>query len=185
MVARQVVPAFDFRPYRRLLDIGGGDGSFLRAVHASAPHVDLALLDLPSVVAEAGRRFAAAGLAGLAQLHRGDFHHDPLPPGADLVSLVRVLHDHDDAEALAILKVARAALPPGGLLVVAEPMSGVRGAERAADAYFGLYLLAMGSGRARTLAEHRALLRSAGFSRARRLRTPRPFLTSVLVARAI
>jgi demethylspheroidene O-methyltransferase len=70
----------------------------------------------------------------------------PLPQGADIVtSLVRVLFDHDDAHALAILRAVRAALPRGGTLLVAEPMAGVPGAQAMGDAYFGLYLLAMGA----------------------------------------
>ena len=61
-----------------------------------------------------------------------------------------MLHDHDDAAALALLRAARAALPPDGTLLLAEPMAGTPGAEPMGDAYFGFYLLAMGSGRPRT-----------------------------------
>ncbi len=99
MVAREVVAGFPFRRYRRLLDVGGGDGSFLEAVAAAAPDLDLELFDLPAVAAEAAARFAKAGLATRATALGGDFRHDVLPPGADLVSLVRVLHDHDDDDA--------------------------------------------------------------------------------------
>ncbi|MBE7219123.1 MAG: methyltransferase domain-containing protein [Caulobacteraceae bacterium] len=183
-IAQDVLDAVDLRRARRLLDIGGGEGAFLCAAAARHSHLHVILLDLPEVAARARIRFADAGLGGRADAVGADLRDEIAPPAADAVSLVRVLHDHDDAEALAILRVARAALPPGGLLVVAEPMSGVRGAERVADAYFGFYLLAMGSGRARTLAEHRDLMLAAGFDRVRRLRTARPFLTSVLVARA-
>jgi demethylspheroidene O-methyltransferase len=94
-----------------------------------------------------------------------------------------VLHDHDDGDALAILKGAFAALPPGGTLLIAEPMSGQKGAEAVADAYFGFYLLAMGSGRTRTPGEIRIMLETAGFEGARNLSMPRPLLASGLVAR--
>lgn len=181
-IAQDVLDAIDLSRVRRLLDIGGGEGAFLCAAAARHPQLTIALMDLPAVAERARARFAAAGFADRAQAMGADLRESPTPPAADAVSLVRVLHDHDDAEALAILRVAHAALPPGGRLIVAEPMSGVRGAERVADAYFGLYLLAMGSGRARTPAEHRALLSTAGFTRMRRLRTARPFLTSVITA---
>ena len=78
-----------------------------------APDLRLMLFDLPPVAERARARFAAAGLAGRAAAIGGDFLADPLPPGADVVSLVRVLHDHDDAAALAILRAARRALPAG------------------------------------------------------------------------
>ena len=61
------------------------------------------------------------------QVFGGDFRTDPLPKGADIVSLVRVIHDHDDEAALAILNAAWKALPEGGTLLLAEPMAGTAG----------------------------------------------------------
>jgi len=86
---------------------------------------------------------------------------------------------------LAILRNVRAALPTGGKLLIAEPMSATRGAEPIGDAYFGFYLLAMGSGRPRSPDEHRELLHQAGFDRVRLLRTRMPLLTQVLLAETI
>jgi demethylspheroidene O-methyltransferase len=115
-------------------------------------------------------------------VHGGDFRTDALPAGADTVSLVRVLHDHDDATVLAILRAARQALPPGGLVMVAEPMSGTAGAEPAGEAYFGFYLLAMGRGRPRTPDALYALLRAAGFARPCLVKTRNPLLLQIVVA---
>jgi demethylspheroidene O-methyltransferase len=92
------------------------------------------------------------------------------------------VHDHDDGPALTILRAARQALPPGGTLLLAEPMSGTPGAEPIGDAYFGFYLWAMGSGRPRTAEELEALLREAGFNRVKEIRTRRPLLTRLLIA---
>ena len=102
--------------------------------------------------------------------------------GADVATLVRVIHDHDDVTARGILAAARAALPPGGTLLLAEPMAATPGAEAMGDAYFGLYLLAMGSGRARTPADLTRFLREAGFARVRQAPTHTPLLTGLLVA---
>ncbi len=131
------------------------------------------------------RAFAAAGLAGRAQAVGGSFLADALPHGADLITLVRVVHDHDDAAVRRLLRAVRAALPPGGTLLLAEPMADTPGAERMGDAYFGFYLLAMGSGRPRSAAELTAMLREAGFGRCARCRTSTPLLTSVLLARRL
>ena len=100
------------------------------------------------------------------------------------MSLVRVVHDHDDAAAMALLRRVRTAMVPGGRLLLAEPMAGARGAERVGEAYFGLYLLAMGSGRARTASELCGMLREAGFARARMRRTNTPLQTGLIVASA-
>jgi demethylspheroidene O-methyltransferase len=184
LVAEEVLGAYDLRRHRCLLDVGGGEGAFLCAAGAAAPDLRLVLFDLPAVAERASARLAAAGLAGRASVARGDFLLDPLPGGADVVSLVRVLHDHDDEGALAVLRAARRALPAGGTLLLAEPMSGTPGAEPVGEAYFGFYLLAMGRGRPRTPNEIGALLGAAGFGEARPRRTRTPLLTSVLTARA-
>jgi demethylspheroidene O-methyltransferase len=184
MIADQVLHAYDISRHRRLMDVGGGEGAFLIAAAARAPRLALTLFDLPPVAARAESRFAKAGLGDRATAVGGDFFRDPLPEGADLITLLRVVHDHDDGAALALLRNVRRALPPGGRLLLAEPMAETAGAEPAGDAYFGFYLLAMGSGRPRPAALLLDMLRRAGFRRARPLRTNAPMLTGLLVADA-
>ena len=96
---------------------------------------------------------------------------------------MRVLHDHDDDAALTLLSAIRRALPPDGALLIAEPMSQTRGSEPVGDAYFGIYLLAMRSGRPRTAEEIRALLRAAGFRTIRPVPTGNPVLVRLLLAK--
>ncbi len=182
-VAADLLAAYPVGRHRRLLDVGGGEGAFVEAAGRAAPALELSLFDLPAVVELARERLGRAGLLARATLHGGDFLRDPTPPGADLVTLVRILHDHDDAGVATLLRAVRAALPPDGTLLIGEPMSGGRRPERVGDVYFAFYLLAMGRGRARSPAELTAMLREAGFSRVRRLRTRTPFLLRALVAR--
>lgn len=181
-IAQEVVDAYSLRGHQCLLDVGGGDGTFLAAVAARASRLRLVLFDLPPVAALAKARFTRDGLGDRASAIEGDFVSDPLPIVADVVSLVRVIHDHDDASALAILRAVHRALPADGVLLVAEPMSGTRGAEPISDAYFGFYLLAMGRGRPRTSDQLGSLLRTAGFDRYRLARTRTPMLTRLIVA---
>lgn len=183
LLAEDVLEAYPHERHRCLLDVGGGEGAFLEAVARRSPHLSLVLFDLPAVAARASARLVRAGLGGRARVVAGDVFRDPLPRGADLVTLVRVVHDHDDPEALHILKSIRKAIRPGGVLLVAEPMSGTRGAEPMGDAYFGFYLLAMGQGRPRTATELTTLLREAGFDDVRPRATRRPMLARLLVAR--
>lgn len=184
-VATEILDAYPFgkRGHRCLLDVGGGDGSFLTAVAARNPDLRLMLFDLPSVAEQAAARFESGEFSARATTFGGNMLRDALPAGADVISLVRVIHDHDDDAVLAILRAARNALPSDGRLLIAEPMSDTRGAEPIGDAYFGFYLLAMGSGRPRSPREHEELLRQAGFDRVRLLRTRMPLLARVLVAR--
>ncbi|MEN2787924.1 methyltransferase [Sphingomonas qilianensis] len=182
LVAGQAIDAYRFDRHRRLLDVGGGEGAFLRAVAARVPCLQLGLFDLPPVIARARARFESMGLADRTTFVGGDFLRDPLPEGYDIVSLVRVLHDHDDTLALALLRAIHAALPSGGVLIIIEPMAQAPGAVRVGDAYFGFYLLAMGSGRPRSASEIRAMLIAAGFRSARQRRTAMPITTSLVVA---
>jgi demethylspheroidene O-methyltransferase len=183
MIAAELLDAYPVGRHRRLLDVGGGEGAFLIRAAATAPDLELMLFDLPAVTARARQRLDAAGLGGRSAVFGGDFLTDPLPEGADLITLVRIIHDHDDQTAAAILDAARTALAPGGTLLLAEPMAGTPGAEAMADAYFGFYLLAMGKGRARRSERLFALLREAGFTDLARLPTATPLLTSVIRAR--
>lgn len=183
LVADEVLAAYDFGRHRRLLDVGGGDGAFLAAVGARVPTLELCLFDLPPVAERARERLAGAGYADRVTCLGGDFHRDPLPRGADVASLVRVLHDHDDTEALALLGAVRRALPAGAVLLVAEPMAGVRDAEPMGAAYFGFYLWAMGRGRPRSYGENASLLHAAGFAAITPIPTRMPLQTGLVAAR--
>lgn len=183
MVAEQVLQSFSFDDFDSLLDVGGGNGSFLACVAREYPDLALALFDLPAVVPLARERLARVGLDERVEMFGGDFHHDPLPVDRPLISLVRILHDHDDAPAQALLASVFGALGAGGTLLIAEPMLDAPGAEDMGAAYFGFYLLAMGSGRPRSFPELRAMLRAAGFERVRAHRTPLPLICSVISAK--
>ena len=182
LVSGEVLDAYRIGRHRHLMDVGGGDGSFLVAAAARAPGLRLTLFDLPAVAERARSRFARAGLSARADSVGGDFGTGELPAGADVISLVRVIHDHDDAAAIALLRSVRAALPRGGVLLLAEPMAETPGAQAAGDAYFGLYLLAMGQGRPRSAAVLTAMLTQAGFDTVRLLPTHTPLLMRVLLA---
>ena len=181
-VAEDILDAYPVASHRCLLDIGGGDGTFLRAVAARAPALNLKLFDLPAVADMARVRFATAGLAHRAATYGGDFFNDALPEGADLISLVRIIHDHDDEPVRKLFRAIHKALPGDGRLLIAEPLAGTAGAEPVGDAYFAFYLMAMGSGRPRTADEITAMLKAEGFSRVRFIATAMPLQASLLIA---
>lgn len=184
MIAQQVLAAYSFRHHRCLLDIGGGDGSFIAAVASQTPKLRCVLFDLPAVSDQASERFRTDGLSCRAVAIGGDFLNGRLPEGADIVSLIRVIHDHDDTSVMALLRAVRQTLPPNGTLLIAEPICGVRGTEAVGDAYFALYLLAMGSGRPRTFARLKQMLVEAGFTDIALRPAGLPMLTSIITAQA-
>lgn len=184
MIAEQVLSSYPLGRHRRLLDVGGGVGAFALAAMIKDASIQARVFDLPSVSARARQRFEQLGYGDRGSASGGDFLVDPLPPGHDLISLVRVLHDHDDDAALQLLRAVRQAIAADGVLLIAEPMLGTRGAEPVAAAYFGFYLMAMGQGRPRSADEITALLQEAGFSNVTARTTSAPLLVRVLTARA-
>lgn len=177
LVAEDTLKLVSLSGARRLMDVGGGTGSFLRAVARKAPGLDLTLFDLPHVVAAAPR------FSRRLTVTAGDFRKDPIPHGADVVSLVRILYDHPDSTVLNLLSAIYDALPQGGRLVISEPMSGGRIPDAATDIYFAIYTLAMCSGRTRSPAELSQMLEVVGFSSISAPRSRRPFVTTVIEAR--
>ena len=180
LVADDTLAAVDFRGVTRLMDVGGGTGAFLAAVGAAYPKLAMTLFDLPAVVPAAQDRFGAAGMTYRTQIVSGSFRDQPLPRGADMISLVRVLYDHSDETVADLLAAAYAALPTGGRIVISEPMTGGAAPHRAGDAYFALYCMAMRTGRARSADRIAALLQQAGFNSLRLPKAARPFITSVV-----
>lgn len=182
LVAEEVVDAYPIEQYRCLLDIGGGEGGFIQVAAARAPKTRFMLFDLKPVAEIARQRLAQAGLSDRCTVTGGDVFADALPRGADIASLLRVIHDHDDDRALQILRAVRQALPDNGILLLAEPMSGTTGAEPMSDAYFAFYLRAMGRGQPRTREHLTRLLNEAGFPYVRLLPTNLPLQTQLLMA---
>jgi demethylspheroidene O-methyltransferase len=182
MIAGDILDAYPMQHRKSLLDIGASDGSFLLEAGRRAPALRLMGFDLPAVAERANARLTAEGLGARAHVSGGDFYTDDLPRGADTVSLVRILLDHDDAGAAQLLRRVHACLDNAGEVLIAEPMSDIPGTGPIADAYFGFYLLAMGRGRPRSSAEMRKLLIQAGFRTVRIMPVRRPILTGLLVA---
>lgn len=179
MIADQILDAAPLRDRRHLLEIAGGTGAFAEAAVRRHALLRVSVVDLPEVVGLARSNTIAHPRIAFVP---ADMFRDPLPSGADAASLVRVLHDHDDAAVASLLARVHAALAPGARLVVAEPMADTPGEEAIGATYFGLYLWAMGSGRPRTAPELSQMLKAAGFARIRERATHLPLLARVLVA---
>lgn len=182
-VAHQTLHVAPLQDRKHLLDVGGGFGVFLSHANNAFPHLSLTLFDLPSVTSAAEKHLAAIGKQAAIKVAPGSFVEDPLPPGADAISLIRVLYDHSDETVQALLAKIYHALPPGGLLLISEPMSGGDHPTKSADVYFSLYTMAMKTGRVRSAAEHFTLLKQAGFQAPRLLKTAEAFTTQVIVTR--
>jgi demethylspheroidene O-methyltransferase len=175
-VSEQILGAYDFRKHQRILDVGGGSGAFLNAVGAKHQHLECHLFDLPAV----------AGLADPSiKTHPGDFRTDALPKGMDVITIIRVIHDHDDDVVLTLLRNVRKACEANTTVIIVEPFAGNPSTARVTDAYFNLYFTAMGQGRTRTTAEIIEIAAHAGLGHARQHPTNMPLITGVMSFRQI
>ena len=183
MISAEILDAVDFSRFGCVMDLGGGDGAFVERAATRCSRTRFILFDLPAVADRARVRFDRGGLADRVRAVGGDFFRDALPSEADAITLIRVIHDHDEGAALRLLRNARSCLRDGGTLIVAEPLAGSAGAEPVGDAYFGFYLMAMGSGRPRTKGELFRLIESAGFIGQRLVPTNLPIVSQAITAR--
>ncbi len=182
-VVDEVLATYDFAQHHCVLDVGGGQGTFVGRMARHCPQLKLQLFDLPQVAELARENFKKNAIDDRATAFGGDFLTSSLPTGADLVTLVRVAHDHPDSHVKAILRAIYQALPEGGTLLLAEPMAQPANEPPLGDAYFHFYLLAMGAGRLRTAAELGDMMTEAGFSRIETLHNPMPLQTRILLGR--
>ena len=179
-VIDEILGTYDFSKHQRVLDIGCGKGRFVSMVAQRYAHLKFDVMDLPQVISLTEQQLKDAQLLSRVSLHPGSFKLDDLPQDLDLVTLVRVAHDHSDEVVERLLRKIYLSLPANGTLLLAEPMADPKGARH--DAYFHFYLLAMGEGRLRTPEQLMAMMRAAGFEHVKLLSNPMPIHTRILVA---
>lgn len=162
--AARMYPRFgtetDWSNSRTVMDIGGGDGYQLESILRRAPHLRGMLFDRPPVVDAV--RTAGTFDGWNCALEAGDFF-DGIPTGADTHLLCSVLHDWTDEQSVAILRNSRAALEPGGRLLIVEmvvPNDGSWHPSKWSD----VGMMVLTGGRERTADEFEALLKEAGFT---------------------
>ena len=160
-----VLAEYSFSGFEKIVDVGGGDGSFLIDILKPNSQMTGVLIDLPHVAEKAKQRIAEAGLSARCQVVGGDICTS-VPHGGDAYLLSRVINSFDDAHGVAILKACRQAMSKTSkLLLVQRVLPDRTEKSRVAQAVslIDLQMMVTTGGRERTVAEHRALLAAAGF----------------------
>ena len=170
-----VVQAVGTTGVKRLLDVGGGSGAYSIAFARSSPELSAEVFDLGTVVPIADRHIADAGLGDRVRTRVGDLTRDALGTGYDLVLLSAICHMLGPDGNRDLLGRARAALVPGGRVVIQDHvMEEDKTAPRAGALFAINMLVGTPSGGTYSEAEYRAFLENAGFSEVRRIRLPGP-----------
>lgn len=154
--------AYDWSGVRTVVDVGGGNGALLARILLANEHVQGTVVDLPNTVRGAEENLAALGLAQRCPVVAGSFF-DPLPPGADVYLLSKILHDWDDDAAVRILRRCAEAAGPRGKVLIAEMVPSGTEADPSFT-YLDLHMLVYFGGKERTLPEFEELAGRAGLS---------------------
>ncbi len=153
---------------QRLLDVGGGSGTYTLAFLQAAPELRATIFDLPPVIEMAAERVGAAGMRERVTLVAGDYRKDPLPGGHDLAFVSAIIHQNSPAENGEMFRKIFAALEPGGRVVVRDHvLSPDRTAPRSAALFAVNMLVGTEGGNSYTEAEIREALTQAGFTAVR------------------
>jgi acetylserotonin N-methyltransferase len=168
-----VVNAVDLSRFRTFVDLGGATGHLTVAACRRWPNLRGVVFDLPEAIPLAREVVGETEVGGRIDIAPGDFFADPLPPG-DVYALGRILHDWTEAKILTLLGKIHAALPTGGLVLIAEKVLHDDAAGPAWAVLQSLNMLVCTEGKERTLDQYEALLSRVGFGNVTLVRTVSP-----------
>ena len=182
--ARALASRYDFSPHRRLLDLGGGTGSFLLAALEQWPHLAGTHFDAPAVSSIARQRIAATPVAERVDYVDGNFFDDPIPEGHDAVLIANVIHLFGPERNLALLRRVRERSQPGARLLLVDLWTKATHTEPPFAALMaGQFLLHSSEGDVYSVDEAKTWLDKAGWRLVEQRDLTRAW--SVLVAEAV
>ena len=149
-----LLAGLEWRADEMVVDVGGGNGTLLRALLDRRPELRGIVFDLPETARD------EAGLGDRIEFIEGSFFEQV--PAADTYVLSRILHDWDDERAGAILRVIRGAARQDARLLVIDAVI-PPGNDRHGAKWLDLLMLVLEGGRERNEQDWHALLDSAGF----------------------
>ena len=163
-IADELVARLGPPKFQHLLDVGGASGTWTLAFLRAVPGSRATIFDLPDAIAMAHDRIEQSGLAERVRLVPGDFYSDPLPPGADLAWVSAIVHQHSRSHNRELFEKVRAALVPGGRILIRDIVMAADRTRPVEGALFAINMLVnTQSGGTFTFDELAEDLRAAGF----------------------
>jgi hypothetical protein len=160
-----VAAAYDFSPFKTIVDAGGATGNLLTTILARAPQARGILYDLPHVIRDAPAFIQARGLADRITIEAGSFF-ERVPSGGDAYLLSHIIHDWSEEQCHTILGHCRRAMTPESRLLLIEMVLPPGNTPHPGKVLDMMMLVGPG-GRERTEQEYGELLGQAGLRLAR------------------
>lgn len=160
----KISEVYDLRPYKKLLDIGGGSGVYTIAFLRKNPEMQAVIFDLNGVIPIAREMVGKANLGNRVWFAEGNYNEDELPKGCDLALLSAIIHQNSSEENQALyLKIYRA-LGKGGTLLIRDHVMDETRTRPLGGALFALNMLvSTPGGDTYTFSEIKQELEVAGF----------------------
>lgn len=171
-LSEEIAASLDLNGYRRLLDIGGGSGTYTIAFLKRNPQMRAVLFDLADVIPMARERLSSEGVFERAELKPGDFYKDELPKGCDLALLSAIIHQNGYRQNVDLFVKIYRALDPGGMLLIRDHIMNDERTWPPQGALFAINMLVnTRGGDTYTFNEVEQGLKQAGFNDVRLLRS--------------
>lgn len=158
----EILKSYDFSYIKKLVEVGGGHGSFISSILKANPTMQGILFDQPYVIEGAKDFMKAEGVTDRCELVPGNFY-ESVPSGGDAYSLKHVLHGCSDEQSITILKNCHSAMVEDGKLLIVERIVG-----SGPDSFLAKFLdvnmmLLVKGGCERTETEYRNIIEASGF----------------------
>ena len=157
-----VIAAYDFSEFEKIVDVGGGQGSFIAAILKANTKPKGVLFDLPQGIEGAEGYLEAAGLIDRCNVIGGDFF-ESIPGGGDAYIFKNIIVNWDDERTVAILKNCHSAMADNGKLLIVEVSVASSRNVPSFSKLFDLHMMVMTGGRGRTEEEFQTLFSATGF----------------------
>lgn len=171
-LSEDIAGSLDLSGFHKLLDIGGGSGTYTIAFLKKNPQLQATLFDMDNVTAMARERLESEGFIDRTVLVAGDFYKDELQKGCDLALLSAIIHQNSPEENLELYRKIFRVLEPGGMLIIRDHIMDDARTWPSEGALFAINMLVnTRGGDTYTLSEVQKTLEDAGFVDVRQVRS--------------
>lgn len=162
--ANVIATTFDFSPFRKLIDVGGGSAVYSAAIVKKNPNIEAIVFDLPYVCEIGEEIVKEKGLSHRVKYYSGDYFKDDFPNGIDVALLSNIIHGYGPQSCNILLKKVYDSLPSGGKIIISDLILDEDGCGPDIAVLLSFYfLLITENGRNYTLTEYENMLKNAGF----------------------
>ena len=181
--APEIVKHIDLGKSRRLLDMGGGPGTYAIYFCKQNPDLKATVFDLPATRPFAEKIISDFDMTKRIGFKEGSYLDQELPGTYDVIWMSHILHGEGYDDCRQMIKKAHKALEPGGLVAIHDFILDDSKTKPVFPALFSLNMLvATDCGRAYTESEIREMLKDGGFKNARRLAYIGPSESGIVTA---